>query len=474
MSTGTRQLSMLALLLTALVALFVAAEAGQRDLAMASQRVEISAQRAGALADLLQLISQAESSQRGFILLGDPEYLAPFQDSLAKIPRALRSLTTLFSSADPAVRADIDEVGRLSQGKLEEMKQTLDLYRTHGSNTAIGLMRTDVGLWTMTEVSQRIRKIQAAESDQMLLASHSWRNDRPVNLGIAVAVLAASIVLVLLLYRTVVGYLRGKEREAEGLAERGAELESLVNRRTEELSELSSHLQSVAEQEKAALSRELHDELGALLVAAQMDVSWLEKHTPSADPQVQSHFRQLRELLGKGMNLKRRVIENLRPSLLDNLGLLAALRWQVAEACERAGLSCVEHYPEQELILNSEASIAVFRIVQESLTNIIKHAQARNVVIGIETKGKWLTVRIADDGIGLPTGGARRARSHGIAAMRQRALAFGGSWLAARRAGGGTEIEVTLPLERVLAPTPDLAPAPAAAANRTALAISRS
>jgi signal transduction histidine kinase len=161
------------------------------------------------------------------------------------------------------------------------------------------------------------------------------------------------------------------------------------------------------------------------------------------------------------VELKRRVVENLRPSLLDNLGLFAALRWQVADTCGRAGLRCLEHYPPEDLPLSPEAAITVFRIVQEALNNILKHARARSVDIAVQSQGEWLLVRIRDDGVGLPPARLRALGSHGLAAMRHRALVLGGQWQVGPRPGGGTQIEVRLPLAQILAAAP---PAGASAA----------
>jgi len=450
-SAAAHQMMLVALLLATVLGLFVAAELGQRKLEAVRRQVERGAQRERALAEVRQLLSQAESGQRGFILLGDAGYLEPYQEAVGRIPQALRELNHAFASADAATRADVEQVERLSNAKLVEMAETLNLYRQHGPSAALDLIRTDIGQWTMTQLAQRVRKIQARETGDILAASRSWQIDRWINLAITSAALAASVFLVLLLCRLVVSYVRSKERETEDLTERGTELELLVKGRTEELSQLSTHLQSLAEQERSALSRELHDELGGLLVAARMDVSWLEDRVATSDPEVQAHFKRLHEALQAGVEVKRRVVENLRPSLLDNLGLFPALRWLVADSCGRAGLHCTERYPPQELDLTPEASIAIFRIVQEALTNILRHAQAHNVEVCVESRHQSLIVRVRDDGIGLPLEPRQALGSHGLAVMRHRAVGLGGQWHAARAKGGGTEIEVSLPLEKILA-----------------------
>ena len=450
MSSIARQMVPVALLLAAVLGLFVAAQSGQRRLVEASRQVQVSADRQRALGDVWQLLAQAESSERGYLLLDNANYLEPFQAASGNLPQALARLGQAFASASAPVLADVAEVKRLTNARFDEMRGTLELYRTRGRSSAIHLIRTDAGAALMTQIDDRVRSIQKAETSNILQASSSWQTSRWVSLATTSAALIASVGLVLLLSHLVVRQLRFKEREAADAAERRAELERLVERRTEELSELSTHLQSLAEQEKSALSRELHDELGGLLVAARMDVSWIEERMPTDDPELRAHFRRLHEALQSGVDVKRRVVENLRPSLLDNLGLFPALHWQVADSCGRAGLKCIERYPEDELLLTPDASITVFRIVQEALTNILKHAQAKTVEISIETSSPWLVVRIRDDGVGLSPERPRALRSHGLAAMRHRAAGLGGQLQVRNPAGGGTEIEVRLPLEDVL------------------------
>jgi len=287
-----------------------------------------------------------------------------------------------------------------------------------------------------------------------LQTNRAWRLSRWVTLATTSTALAASFALMIRLVWQALRQRRSRQAAAAELAPRHSRLERLVARRTAELSELSTHLQSIAEKEKSLLSRELHDELGGLLIAARMDVSWIEDRVASGDPEVQQHFRRVHEALQEGVDLKRRVVENLRPSLLDNLGLFAALRWQVADSCGRAGTRYLEHYPQADLPLSPEASITVFRIVQEALNNILRHARARMVEIIVETRETWLLVHMRADGVGLAPERLQTLGSHGLAAMRHRALGLGGHWRMLERPEGGTQIEVRLPLERVLAAEP--------------------
>jgi signal transduction histidine kinase len=451
MNSVARQMLVVALLLATVVALFVAAQLGQRRLEEASARIALTAQRQQALADVWQLLRQAESSQRGYILVGNAEYLAPFQQAVAGFDGALKRLDAAYATARAPTRSDVAQLEQLSDAKLDEMRSTIEAFGIRGRAAALEIIRTDLGASSMSQIDDLVRKIEAHDSAEAVDATHRWQVNRWGSIATTSAALVASTGLLLLLSRLTLRQLRSKERETEQLAVRQAELEHLVESRTEELSELSTHLQSVAEQEKAALSRELHDELGGLLVAARMDLSWLEERIGSDDPEVRSYFQRVQQALQSGVDIKRRVIESLRPTLLDNLGLVPALRWQVAEACERAGLRHLEHYPEEELPLTPEASIAVFRIVQEALANVLKHARATAVEVTVEPVEPWLLVRVRDDGVGVPPERLLALRAHGLAAMRQRARGLGGHWHVQRPASGGTEIEVRLPLARVLA-----------------------
>jgi signal transduction histidine kinase len=222
--------------------------------------------------------------------------------------------------------------------------------------------------------------------------------------------------------------------------------------RTRELVELSTHLQSVSEREKASLARELHDELGGLLVGARMDISWVEQHLAKNDPDMKQRLNRVQQNLSSGVDLKRRIIEELRPTLLDNVGLSAALRWQLKETCRNAGLKCIESYPEEELKFNAEASIALFRIAQEAFTNILKHSEATTVDVSLDLDDETLMMRIADNGKGIPAGRFTAIASHGLASMRHRVRALGGRLDVRSPSSGGTTLLVQVPVANAVIP----------------------
>ncbi len=218
-----------------------------------------------------------------------------------------------------------------------------------------------------------------------------------------------------------------------------------------ELANLSRQLQQLTEKEKAQLARSLHDELGGLLIAVKMDVSWLQKRWPNPAPEVQARWERVFKVLDEGVDFKRRVVEQLRPTLLDNMGLIAALRWIAQEICGRAGLNYIESYPEQEPVLSDDVSILVFRVVQEALNNVVKHAHATDVRIELTSETQGLTVLIEDNGVGIGAGSNEARRSaasaalHGLAIMQLRVSSLGGTLEIESPREGGTLIRARLP-----------------------------
>lgn len=213
-----------------------------------------------------------------------------------------------------------------------------------------------------------------------------------------------------------------------------------------ELSALSNHLQALSEQEKSQLARTLHDELGGLLTAAKMDLSWLQSRLEGSV--IQERLAQLGGVLDEAMDLKRRVVEELRPSLLDHFGLPTALRAYVESTSTKAGLACkidIEHACES---MSKEAAISLFRVVQEGLTNIVRHARAKTVTLRLAGNEHHCTVRLTDDGQGFDAGNPEFRWSHGLMGLRQRVESLGGKLDVDSRVGAGTILTVEVPASR--------------------------
>ncbi|HEY6927521.1 MAG TPA: sensor histidine kinase [Steroidobacteraceae bacterium] len=234
-----------------------------------------------------------------------------------------------------------------------------------------------------------------------------------------------------------------EQQQQQAAPAASGELDQLIESRTLELSALSSHLQNLAEKEKSELARTLHDELGGLLTAAKMDLSWLQSRVEK--PEHQERLAQLGSVLDEAMGLKRRVVEELRPSLLDHFGLPTALRAYVDSACGKANIAADIHLPDEGGEIPKEIAIALFRIVQEGVNNIIRHAEARHVVLDLVADSEEYAFTLHDDGRGFNPKISRESWPHGIMGMQHRVRALGGRFSLESAPGKGTTLRVSVP-----------------------------
>jgi signal transduction histidine kinase len=219
--------------------------------------------------------------------------------------------------------------------------------------------------------------------------------------------------------------------------------EKLLEARTRELSELSTHLQNFAEKERSELARNLHDELGGLLTAAKMDLSWLQARL--GEPPNERRLAQLGDVLDQAMNVKRRVVEHLRPSQLDHFGLATTLRAHVEGICAKANLKFDAAVAEDVGPVPQDIAIALFRLVQEGMTNIIRHADARRVRLEFRGDAHNYILKLGDDGHGFEPDGGGFRWSHGLTGMRHRVEALNGRFTLRSSRSAGTQIEVEIP-----------------------------
>ena len=220
-----------------------------------------------------------------------------------------------------------------------------------------------------------------------------------------------------------------------------------LRRSKEELRTFAAAANLAREQEQSRLARELHDELGQTLTALQMDAAWCKGRVPEGDPMSLARHAKMETTLKETVAATRRIATGLRPLMLDDLGLVPAVDWLVETFTQRHGIPCVLAVEGGEVELPSAQATAVFRIVQESLVNVGKHAQAKHVKVSIESADGMLTVRVVDDGVGFSMAAPRKADSHGLLGLRERALLSGGDVTIDSAPGQGTSVVARIPLE---------------------------
>jgi signal transduction histidine kinase len=233
---------------------------------------------------------------------------------------------------------------------------------------------------------------------------------------------------------------RRAKREAEDAVR--AALHELRESRAR-LSELTDHLETSKEAERAAIAREIHDEMGGLLTGLKADVSWLKKHC-GTEPRARDKLRDVESLLDEVVMVSKRIAKSLRPAILDQ-GLNAALEWQAQEFEKHAGIPCRFRTNDEELSLDSGQATGVFRVFQEALTNVAKHAQAKQVEVQMFATEKLVTLEVRDDGIGVRKQDLAKPESFGVRGMQERVHHLGG-WLDVSGAPGkGTTLMLSIP-----------------------------
>ncbi len=218
-----------------------------------------------------------------------------------------------------------------------------------------------------------------------------------------------------------------------------------------QLRSLAARLQAVREEERTRIARELHDEFGQMLTALRMDLSILERMVsrtvtePLSRMSLFEKIASISELLEKTIRATRRIITELRPAVLDELGLTTAFQWQALEFENRTGIRCRIARLQHDIELDQNTSTAIFRIFQEALTNVAKHAGARTVTVSLSSAGNMVVMEIADDGKGMDEGKQKDPTSTGILGIRERVFALQGRFDIRSSTGEGTTLTISVP-----------------------------
>jgi len=215
----------------------------------------------------------------------------------------------------------------------------------------------------------------------------------------------------------------------------------------DQLRNLSAHLQSIREEERANIAREIHDELGQSMTALKMDLNWLMKKVTPDQKTVIDKIESMSQLIDSTIQTVRRISTELRPGLIDDLGLTAAVEWYCGEFQNRTGISCNLKLCQEEIALDQNRAIAIFRIFQETLTNVARHSFATRVEAGLEIKDHILNLNIRDNGVGIPEEKIFDPQSLGLIGVRERVHPFGGRVDIQGSENGGTIVQVTIPLD---------------------------
>ena len=390
---------------------------------------------------LQQSILDAETGQRGYLLTGRTEHLQPYQKALADIDAAFDVLDRYYAGqAEPA--AVLDKLHTLTTAKLSQLALAIGTRAAAGSVAPGDIAPSDIGREQMNAIRRLANELLALEDGRVVAGRHDLY--RTLSVGrIGVAALSAVSLLALWLYLRQTSALKREQltlkRSVQAERDR---LEIEVRRRTAELTELTHHLQTAREDERHRLARNLHDELGALLTSAKLDAARIRSRLAGTAPEALERLAHLVETLNASIALGRSIIEDLRPSTLGNLGLVATLEILAREFAERSGVQV--DCALEPVALDATAELMVYRLVQEAITNISKYAKARHVWLALASHEGRVVVSVRDDGVGFNPSIPPRS-AYGLVGMRFRVEAEGGRLIVESAPGRGTQLTVTLP-----------------------------
>ncbi len=424
--------------------MFVISEVSYQD---ATSSLDSLGERSIARSQLQQVakgLLDAETGQRGYLLSNRQDYLNPYRDAQEGLRDSTDWLKKYYA-ADPHKARLMQQLGAAVDEKMSELATSIELHDKGAHQAWRDLLLSDIGKEKMERVRTLTEQLLAEETTQVEKGRKGIYQTLMLNRIGTTAMAAVSLLALFMYLRQTAALERHTEEEARRIESERDRLEAEVAARTGQLKELAQHLQTIREDERSHLARELHDELGALLTAAKLDAARLKSRLgKTTTPEILERLAHLNETLNGGIALKRRIIEDLRPSSLSNLGLVAALEILIREFGQRSELAVSREL--EHVDLSPAAQLTVYRLVQEALTNIAKYARATEIKVTLAgVDAEHVRVGVRDNGIGFDST-AQRAATHGLLGMRYRVEAEGGSMRLESAPGKGTLIEAILPV----------------------------
>jgi signal transduction histidine kinase len=408
---------------------------------IATLQIEDSTKTLAVLNKLQGQIVDAETGQRGYLLSGNTHYLAPYTNSASEINKSLDLLHALVTNK-PKEIAIYELVVRHISRKLAELELTVRMRKDGNQDAWKYVVDTEIGQFQMNEIRKYISDLTDISEEKVILAKSQIQTTLVIS-RIGIALLAMTGLWAFYLYlRQNTLLLETSLREKESLQRERDQIESLVKERTENLAQLATHLQNTREDERGDLARAMHDEFGSLLTAAKLDVARLKSQLSSSVPDAEVRFTHLNSTLNNIITMTRNVVEDLRPSSLSHLGLTSSLEILAREFEKQHNLTIALDLENVEL--NGNSQLTIYRLAQESLTNISKYAKAKNVTLSLHNLGTSISVQVRDDGVGFDKTKVDGTH-HGLLGMQHRVEALGGKLLVTSMLGYGTHILATFP-----------------------------
>jgi signal transduction histidine kinase len=393
---------------------------------------------------------RAESAQRGYLLTHRVEYLAPLKQSIADAKDNIQRINKTLIGQDlpnemKTANALLLKISASVDSKATEMEMTVGLAKNGKFGDAKQLLNMDKGLNEMHTFLGITKELQELHY-KVMYAIVAKRNHNLLMSRLSLILTSITLaILGMIVIRQLLSEISARDRLTRQLALQRDSVETQLAERSGQLSELAFNYQSDVESERRKLALELHDELGSILTASKMDIAWVIRKTREVLPEISEKLAKTNRYLDQAIEFKRRVSDDLHPSMLATLGLWPTIRALVESAAERNQWQLSLSLPEDNLKINDAIGLISYRIVQETLNNAAKYAQASKLDLSIIAEMNMLKIDIIDNGIGMDMS-KLEGNTHGLAGMRYRIMAIGGRMDITSAPGHGVSTLVIMPL----------------------------
>lgn len=396
-------------------------------------------------------ITKAESAQRGFLIANLEVYMNPYAQTIVESKSNLLQVKKMVEQLDKTKRTVeeerlLNELELSLESKTTEMNLTLQFARDGKFDEAKKIMLLESGLLKMEKINTIAGTLKASLNEQIDVAIKELERIRAIARFFLILGPLVLIFLVVLVIKQLLQELAEKALFHQRLQDENVKHEIKVQEQSQLLRSLSLEYQTDVERQRNKLAREIHDELGSILTATKMDISWVIKAVKSTHPEVVDKLKKTNVYLDQGINFKRQIVQELHPSMISSFGFWPAFRTLIEDAADRNQWKLTMVLPDESTKVNETISLVAYRITQETLNNANKYAKATEMSIYLICDDKYLKIEIQDNGIGIDIPSLDQT-THGLSGMRNRVHAIGGHFEVISELGKGVLTRVMLPLD---------------------------
>lgn len=414
-------------------------------------RIDIVRNNINQLNQLKENLFRAESSQRGYLLTMDQGFVLPFDYALDK---AKKNVDAIQANVAQVINGQeltktvemVEEVSASLEAKASEMRLTITLAQSDKLKEAKTILKIGEGADEAEKIVSLSEALIVSESKRLA----TFEENRESTIFFTrIEIVFSSLLLISLVVFVIRQQLKELSLRSElqkKLTEENERYQQEFKNQRKLLHRLALDHQADAERERQKLARELHDELGSILTAAKMDITWTIKKVANDYPDIADKLKKTNKYIDQGIGFKRQLVQDLHPSMIASFGFWPAIENFVEEAAERNHWELTFEVPEGNPELNETISLIAYRVLQESLNNASKYAQASKVSVHMITDDRYLKIEVTDNGVGADLDALDNS-SHGLSGMRHRVLAIGGRFEVTSQPGKGMFTHALLPLD---------------------------